>query len=234
MPISIPTDLLPWYWAYREQLYLHDKHDAVWIKEASRDWADDGQLHAMLNSYGLIRGSAAKLFEKENPHGRTAFLKACDPLFSPKLTSPVRPAELDRRWRQAVRKVRRIRQSPDWEPGSLRSATSKLFWFYQPKHMVMFDQYNRLGLARWAKHKKQVKRQMDLTDENFQEIFDVYFRTVARRKIADVERFFDRSYPYPRRVAEKRLWLCGSNGEDDVIENLKAGLKSVPLKRAGA
>lgn len=228
----IDDKLLPWVWAYREQLYLMDNNDAVWIDAAQNSWPDE-TLFNFLSSYGLIRGEAAKLFQKNNKLGRAKFQQRCEPLFKPKLPKSGKTNELQNRWNRAFTKVGTLASQPNSGTLNLRSATSKMLWFYQPKDMVMYDRYAREGLAQWARdHDPNIKYLNEVNGISYLACFDRYYDNHAKSQVFQAEQLFGRQYPYPRRVAEKRLWLKGSGNEDKLLAALKQGLKKARIVTA--
>ena len=210
-PAPIDENLVPWVWAYCEQLTMHAKHDKRWIVAAENGWP--GQtLYDFLKTYKLIRGDAAKLFKEGNHTGRQRFQQICEKHFQRDLPQVRVTPALRRRWHKAVEDVFELRHALGTKRMNLYSATSKMFWFYQPDAMVMFDSNNFDALARWGKRTGKIAWQKDLTTENFLKIFDAYFEEEAKPKIAQTEILFSVRYPYPKRIAEKCLWLYGRDG----------------------
>jgi hypothetical protein len=74
-------------------------------------------------------------------------------------------------------------------------------WFFQPRHMTMFDKQARIALSKYIG--RAVK------PEGFLDAFEKYFEH-HRKAIRTALNAFSVRYPYERRVADKHLWLAGS------------------------
>lgn len=223
---KISADELPWFWAMQNQIYLFDKHDANWIEAAGRGWSQvNGQddLYTFLKAYGLIRGPLASLFGNKFNSKRNVFLKICHENFSPPLDVKNAVKDLSGRWAAALQEVNKC-----FGVGAV-SATSKMLWFYHPEYMVMFDHNNKIGLSKWLVENGCIGHNKDLDHTNFLSMFSFYFDQIANKNIEVVRYYFNRKYPYSRRVAEKRLWLAGSGTETETLASLKAGLELLPV-----
>ncbi|WNK00385.1 hypothetical protein L2D14_02915 [Thalassospiraceae bacterium LMO-JJ14] len=227
---KIDPELLPWVWALREQIHLLDGGDGFYVEQARAGWREPANwlppsaraskysgtewpFDQFLKAYGLKRGDAATFFS--DAENLREFKRICANRFSGPFSSL---DDAGRRWEAAIKDTKAASC-----PANLASATSKVFWCYHPDKLSMYDAYARGALARRAKG-RWVKYLKDLSETNFIEVFEEFFEKDAKPFIQQAEHFSDRHYPYPRRVADKFLWLNGSGRQDAILQRFKAGL----------
>ncbi|MFI5022841.1 MAG: hypothetical protein ACHQRJ_14475 [Alphaproteobacteria bacterium] len=210
---------LKWIWSYREQLKLLDKFDAEGIRCAKNGWDNDSWAR-FLNTYGLNQGHQA-----EFRHKREKVLRAIDQVFKPELCKTGTVGELTNRWKKSVSKIGCLAKKKKKNGGNpeLWSMASKLFWFYQPTEMTMYDSNAVKGL-------KAVSGCV-ITPQNFLEKFEELFKN-KQTSISEAANFSDREYPYPRRVLDKWLWLKGSGKEAVYLHQFQWSLELAPIRRA--
>ena len=110
----------------------------------------------------------------------------------------------------------------------LWSACMKLYWFYQPDKLPMLDTYAYNSLAREGVQRGYLLKKSGLTADNFLEIFSQFYNDVEPEIRAALSKF-PRKYPYPTRVAEKYLWLHGTDNMDERTKKFEHGLGIAPL-----
>jgi len=208
-------EILKWQWAYSNQLYLFDKHDAYWIECAKSGWNSEEhkiEFNLFLTSYGLKRGKIGKyLADKDN---RNNLIEICNKIFSSNLSKDIYE-DAQQRWNKAVAEIR------DDKGFVLASAMLKIFWFYHPDKLPMYDSYVRKAL--------KDKTSKSLDHNNFLIHFAEYL-PVGEQQIQKVEKYFNRkSISYPR-VVDMYLWLCGSGQDADIIKKYKYSLEKMPLE----
>ncbi len=212
------NELLKWQWAYSEQLYLFDIHDAYWIECAKLGWETSEQnkkeFNRLLISYGVKRGKIGEYLKKD---GCEKLIGICNKAFRGELSNDVYK-DAQERWNDVKNELcSEIEQNP-------ASATLKIFWFYHPEKLPMYDNYVKKALS---KHLGNIK----IDDKNFLIKFGEYYQKVKPR-IYEAEEFFDRKYiSYPR-VVDKYLWLCGSGKkEENILKKYESSLDKIPLKK---
>ncbi len=208
---------LEWVWAYRVQLNLLDAFDAEGIQCAKTQWNADSWSR-FLSTYRLTRGAHSGLRKRHaliEKHVAGAFQNA--------VTGADAAEALTDRWREAVTLIAKLLKRWDGSSAELWSMTSKLLWFYQPRHMTMFDRFAFSAIrALPGAGLEKLKR----------EDFLLGFEKVFVEKKADIDeaaRFSDRVYPYPRRVLDKWLWLRGSGNRGHYLEKFRLSLQAAPL-----
>lgn len=197
-----------WHWAYKEQITLFYAHDAYWIKCAKRQWGSAGdseEFRKLLSSYGLIRGKLAPYFAKTET--RQKFIDACNQHFShAKIGLPWE--ELQNIWTSINENLLKKL------PSKAASATLKLFWFYRPESLPMFDRYTKRGLESIMKQ--------PISPENYLRLFGEFFNKIASPEIDLVEMNMQEKYISRPRVADKYLWLIGSGNATVIMRNYKS------------
>lgn len=195
---ALSPEFLEWIWSYRQVFKWFDEFDAAALKLNPAEWDGDTQLK-FLTTYGLTRGVAHQSLQSNF----TRIVDKLHALFGNRLDEGNALNDLNNRWSEGINVVRDIQNGRD-----LKSFTSKLLWFYQPKHMTMFDEFARCGLRKW-KLSQTAKGALNVNEKNFLELFDDFYLGSASW-IEAAARYCDRSYPYPRRIADQWLWLNGS------------------------
>lgn len=87
-------------------------------------------------------------------------------------------------------------------------------WFYHPNKLPMYDSNTRKGLSAKA--------------ENFLGEFEKFYKEHLPN-IKKAEKHFSRKYKYHPRVADKYLWLCGSNQDESRLHYLEYTVRHSPF-----
>jgi len=93
--------------------------------------------------------------------------------------------------------------------------------------MTMYDRFSSKGLETW-RHEAGLPGSA-LARETFLQTFEEFFQN-HRKYVLEAQRFSDRRYPYPRRVADKRLWLLGNERGELIISRFRASLLRLPIR----
>jgi len=224
---DLTDEKLSWLWAYSEQISLLDRHDAHWINLSLIGWPDV-ELAKFLRTYRLVRGQSGKLvFANSNKKNRSQFYQICNAVFQREIGEHTGPQDADRIWKLAIEATK----AKFGDDIGLNSAVSKLLWFYLPASWIMFDRLNRAALATWLKSKRHISAKKDLTAATFSDGFEQFYRQEGEEGARFAAGFFNRVYPYNRRVAEKFLWLMGLKDSDRkmVLAAYRASLTSAPM-----
>ena len=202
-------------WAVAEQLRILDGGDALLIKAIQHGRPPSPLIERFLKDYGLWRWNAFKRGERVE-----TFIDIAEKRFRPR---PPDLSKADRPWHLAVEDF-----TGDGGPKPY-SAFLKLYWFYQPHLLTMYDTYARKGLraAEDLLGIRAVPRRV--TDQNFLARFEAVYQRLAP-EIRKAIRMFGRRYPFERRVLDKYLWLLGVKEPESRLENFKASLKLAPLR----
>ena len=218
---KISDKLLPWVWAYREQLRVLDEMDAFYLDctegANGRCW-NKITLERFLFDYKLTRGHHAAVRQNvlkvyralqgalDNHEGET-------------------PDELNELWQEAVTAIgATILKTRSSNPPRLLSLASKLIWFHRPNSMTMYDDLAVRGLKAWMRSNGH-----RLNQEKYIVEFEAFFRG-KQKHIGEASQYVDRIYPYPRRVADKWLWLQGNKKRDEILANFRSSLKRAPIR----
>lgn len=222
---AVNTKLL-WDWSVQEQLILLDRHDAYWINEAKNNWkfkdSERQPIDVFLSIYGLRRGSQGqfwnKKFQRRKITGANLLIELAKDYFKPELPNKDYWVEADKRWKEVINRL----------PGDhkLYSATSKMFWFYHPEKLTMFDSYALKGLKKFC-----LNRNQKVTRENFYGVFQEFYELNIENIKTAISRS-NRNYKYLPRIADKYLWLMGSDIKDEVKLCLKEGIKLAPRRES--
>jgi hypothetical protein len=216
--ISKNTDIdtVKWVWAIGEQLHLLDSFDAHYIDEAASGWASVDVYQDFIRKYALTRGKLGK-FLKENPK---PVMRICNKYFLPKLSKGFGPDEIKARWHGATGELTHHKNnSESIQPYSF---TKKMFWFFHPQKLTMYDRYVCAALAG--------EYGVKITPENYLEYFYRFYNDVAEGKIENAMAYHYRNYPYKYRIADKYLWLKGSAFSDQEKERTARTLMSAHNK----
>ena len=225
------SELLRWVWAISEQLAIFDRHDAKWLDQNQKgEWTacEHGTCHEFLKKYSLLRGKKGAVFSGANCKTRRYLLALSQKVYSPALPTQNCTEEVARRWEEVDHMLcptklgRSFRKPQDGEL-QMPSLTLKLFWFYQPKYVPMYDQYIVKGLRK----NTDLKASHSAADF-FKSFFD--FADEKKTNLAEAQKYIPRIYPYKYRVVDKYLWLIGSGREKEILENFSAGWKAVPYQ----
>lgn len=195
-----------------------------WIEEAKQGWPDPDHLRKFLVTYRVMRGKVGNYLKRER--NLIDFRDRCVTSFSRLHQEEKWVHTAQGRWKTVVDETGGKVISP-W------SAAMKTYWCHKPRKLPMYDQFTLLGLQRWAKERGRVPHQACICVRNFLETFEYFYKVDARAKVKEASAFFGRRYPYPRRVAEKYLWLAGSDSPKDALRNFRAGLRRVPIVIGG-
>lgn len=212
---------LAWMWAVNENLWLLDAHDGYLITRVKTGQFNANDLEKMLKSYGLFRWLPPSLQEQE---GQVEIIRVCNEVYTLKLPKTGYWELANERWFDVMG---RLKRSSGGEK-MLWSACMKLYWFYQPDKLPMFDNYAFSSLGREAVERDFLRKKSWLKADNFLEIFSKFYRDVEP-EIRFALAKFPRKYPYPTRVAEKYLWLHGTDNMEERIRKFEQGLKIAPL-----
>jgi hypothetical protein len=199
-------------WSCREQLYLFDRHDAFWISQAKGGWDDDEEQRKFLVSYSLHRGKPGSFLL----HNSNKIWKKLSSIYN----RPVDEGDTDtinKHWREANTLVNELskKNSKNHNGFQFHSFTLKLYWFYQPHTLTMFDRYSCKALN---------NSDRKVTPENYLEAFEDLYRQHEKR-IAKMCSESDRVYKYPRRVLDLWLWLQGSERKDKTMKRFRAAVE---------
>lgn len=195
------VDKAKWVWAIGEQLYLLDSFDADYIDEAAGGWESHYAYETFRKNYRLTRGKLG-LFLKENPE---SVLSVCNEYFAPKLGKGIDQAEIMARWHGAAEA---LASHTNNEVGIVPySFAMKLFWCFHPKKLTMYDRYTRAALGN--------RYGVTITPDNYLEHFYDFYKSEAKAKIKEAMDYHSRVYPYKYRIADKYLWLEGSNKTEE-------------------
>lgn len=202
---------LKWHWSYQQQINIFDSNDAYWINCAKNGWnGKEGleEFNTFLNSYGLRRGKIAKYFSSER--NVRDFIDRCYVV----LSEPIDQydwGEAQARWNGLTKEFKgKIGSSP-------ASAVMKVFWFYHPEKLPMYDQYVLRALSNIQS--KKVRHTDYLVN------FGDFYRKTALSNIQQVDQYFDRKYLSFPRVADKFLWLEGNSKKSTILRNYKCSLE---------
>jgi hypothetical protein len=193
---KIHEEELPWLWAYNEQLFLYYRHDAYWIELAGKKWAgSEGVIEfgRFLTDYGLRRGKVGRFLK--TPENRKYVIDLCHRIFP----EPLRKNDFEnaqKRWNKVATILQGKMKS---KPASL---ALKIFWFYHPDRLPMYDTSACRGLSRELKRK--------INPNNFLTDFEEFYNN-NQSNIERAEKWFSERYISRPRVADKYLWLCGSD-----------------------
>lgn len=205
-------------WAVTEQLRILDNDDALLILAVQKGRPGVDAVKRFLENYGLWRW----LGMRKNPARLKHFIDVAEKHFRP------RPATLPRAtgaWCDAVTKF----AARDSKQGNYYSAFLKIYWFYHPHVLTMYDTQVRRGLRVTEGELGIQTKDGPVRPENFLYRFDAIFKRLSP-DIRDAVRAFNRIYPYERRVLDKYLWLRGTGNENRLIDAFKASLRLTPLR----
>lgn len=214
------SDDLKWHWAVVEQSWLHYKHDAYWIESIKNGGFTEEDWKRFLRSYGLARG-------KYGDPLRSNFDKIWDRCIEAYKQLPPNADHniIQERWQAVTQYLQSITSSPQRNDGyNLPSASMKIFWFFQPRSVPMYDTY-----AKNALHSVERTRFPDTPWLDFLPRFQRFFdrsETAIEKAIVDT----GLTYPYRRRIADKRLWIDGNKDHRSFI--LRSYEVAVRLQRA--
>jgi len=227
MPDEIPDKERDWgiLWALTEQINILDMYDARLLHEIRRRRPPLESTQRFFRAYQLLRGTQGKQLGKH----AEAFRDICERRFrhSPK-------SKIKDEWHEAATEFRRQARSNHY------SAFLKMYWFYHPDWMGMYDSRARDGLVVAERcFLSRERRRPDQRDflERFEDVFGALQKHITRVS----ERHY-RRYPFPRRILDKYLWLLakrrkkdkdeGNKNYEDTLEgfDIKAGLRIAPIK----
>jgi hypothetical protein len=99
------------------------------------------------------------------------------------------------------------------------SMISKLFWFYHPDDLTMFDTLARRGLM--------IDANVKYVDTSHQKFVGLFEKRFIQHKwhITYAKNCFQRKYPYDRRIFDKYLWLEGCDNKEEIIRNFRKSLE---------
>ena len=220
----ISAELLPWVWAVEDQLSLLGRFDAEAIAAANE--ARDGNRRRLLSLvsdfrtvYALKRGQVGIFLQRRAQR----FINVCTKHFSQQLTDF---GQAQKRWSEVVAEL----QSGDSAAQKFWSPTSKIFWFFHPDLLPMYDYFTLQGLRRVQReHRKVRKLRPAITADNFLDEFDDFLRR-SQPLIDQALCAVGRAYPYRPRIAEKFLWIKGQPNGSKILERFGCGLKMAPYR----
>ncbi len=197
---------LAWQWSYREQFVWFDKCDAAWIKQSTKGWEDPTERIDFLNAYGLRRGKSGKFLRRLAKDDD--MWEELDRIYK----KPVIEGDtstITKRWHEAIERVRKCAKpngEEQVEAGfNCPSFTLKLYWFYQPDALTMYD----TNTVRALGGAKKVMGIRSVSEKNFLEAFENCYKQHESliKGLRDTQS--PRRYPYPRRTLDFWLWLQG-------------------------
>ncbi len=226
--MEVGSDELKWAWAVRMQESLWLAHDSYWVAQAKEGWPDNGMgngtyqhgkdaPHAMLKTYGLLRGTHGKLLAGKSEEGagyRKAFLdlakqKADELVLDNQETNT-------KVWKEFGQKFRKCRKYPgEVDHWFMPSATLKAMWFFQPDKIPMYDQFANTGLG-----KKPAQKGNDSPcDTYLKRCNSVLKGNIAA--ITSAKAVWGSNYPYDIRIVDKYLWLKGSVQPEKILSRFQ-------------
>lgn len=203
------TDI-SWRWAATEQAWLHCRYDAYFVDIARNGRFGVNEWKEFLDTYGLKRGKSGKFLRNNFKD----VWSVCDEVYSSHLVEGD-VDDANRRWTHVIQSLRK-RSGVD-SP----SAAMKIFWLFQPKAVPMFDRFAAIGLRKFERGQRQKRGRM--SPQTFLERFEDFFQQSAHHAKAAINATGN-AYPYPRRVAEKWLWLNGNPARDEILIRFEVAL----------
>ena len=192
-------DELQWIWAYNEALVWLDRCDDYFISISRKKWSE-GDWKSFLKLYGVGR-----LSEDNRSRALEFFNSEISSKFRKPLSKSAIVEDLQDRLQTTTNELREnlVTSRGKSNPPALYSLLSKLLWFHQPERAFMYDSF----VAKEALIKNKKNHMMSL--ENC--------FIASEAKIEKASKHFSRTYPYPRRVIDKYLWLEGHSEEKGQI-----------------
>lgn len=219
--MSINKKIVEWYWAYYEQLYIFHKQDYYWIQCARSKWPIGEEMEEFdlfLNQYGLKRGKIGKYLASKERDNQLQFLTICHKHFQQDLGKrDFNTAQI--RWNNTIKDLKKLQIGVD-----IKSATLKLYWFYHPEELPMYD-----SLA--LKALRQLFKRQKAEQNNFLEYFFKFYQSIEA-ELLETHQFFNQKYIYLPRVVDKYLWLMGQGEEKRtaIIKRFESAIDFIPLK----
>lgn len=235
--MELPTELL---WSVSEVLRAHNNFEARFIEAIAggknrppRDLVDH-----FLKKYGLRQYRAGPILaEKANEFISIAHKYFCN--------APKDLTAADIVWNKAVddfakatkgfkfpKSKNKLSETKMNNGIRLHSAFLKLFWFYHPESLTMWDTKAAKGLPIVEKELFQSEPHKSVSYCDYLERFkNVYDK--MQPHIDEAVKQFIPVYPYKYRVLDKYLWLKGlDNGKRNwATNNYKASLRLLPVGR---
>ncbi|MYZ49005.1 hypothetical protein [Propylenella binzhouense] len=203
-PIEPENERLAWLWACCEQLALLNRHDAAWIQEAKNGW-EMNEFKRFLRTYSLQRGKHGKTLVENAER----FRDICNESFSGI------PDDLQAVWEKSIEDTRRILEI------TARSACLKAMWYYHPHLGTMYDSYVQRGLASYGY-------------SNNPKVFFEDFNNFVSSKTELIERVvapLNPKYPYPKRLADKFLWLAGYQDRNRILRSTRISVQITHVEK---
>jgi hypothetical protein len=207
----ISDEDLEWIWSYREQLIWFDKCDAAWIEQARKGWSDHEERKEFLKAYSLGRGKSGN------------FIRNLSNEVWGKLNEIYREsinegdtATITTRWHEAIKYVRE--HGPTEAGYECPSFTLKLYWFYQPRALTMYDSNALKALKHEAGEKS-------ISIKNYLQVFEECY-TRFKERIDTLHERCGRKCPYPRRTVDFWLWLRGSEKRALILKRFRVSINS--------